>query len=208
MGGNARAACAITSFAVNLLPFFKPGKDLHGAEFCGEGTYIDVVSKHPVFHAMAWYLDSIGYRVNSEFKPHFKEMVQKFVQSNDPIYFSADPYLEAIDSALTAWKPSGGNRSLKSKEATKAKDKVMDFMYITYAMEIDPEFKVVLSSSTTDVNRNNFMKSGPHFAKTSNRTPTAINGMNTHMTTTFIARPLQLRRTRYSFPNMLKVLRK
>jgi hypothetical protein len=141
MDGNFNAGYAITSFTVNLLPFFRSSKKVHAVDFSDRASYVLIIEENPVFCAMAWYLHALGYRVDESFKGVFSEMMQKFEELHDPLSVTADPQLETLMIAMDAWRPSVGNRTLKG---TEARDKVLNFMYITYAMELDADFKVTL----------------------------------------------------------------
>ena len=138
MDGNAAGAVAITSFAVNLLPLFPPNKAVHAADITKD-DYNSLIEDIPVFCAMAWYLRSIDFDFNKEHKSLLTRMATRFEQLHDPLSIAADPHLQSIESAIAAWKPTVGNRIVKE---VVAKEKVLNFMFITYAMELDPDFKV------------------------------------------------------------------
>ena len=72
---NQRDVDAITSFAVCLIPFFKPDKHLNQATISSPKQYIDLIMQNRALRAMAWYLKQVQYKISKTMSATFDEMV-------------------------------------------------------------------------------------------------------------------------------------
>lgn len=89
---SRRAERALYSFAISLLPFFKPSKtdmtELESLEsptnFDDGKAYIATLKKYPIFPALAHYCIMIKYKVETKIRTPFAEMADHFQALKEP----------------------------------------------------------------------------------------------------------------------------
>jgi hypothetical protein len=147
---NSKRSDALHSFAIALLPFFEPDKELVkrleslSFSMTMADAYVKGIEPHKFFGALAFYCLKVGFKFRDELDLGLKELASKFEGSSGIVTMVSDSGLNAIQIAIHKWLPNVGKTTVTATRAKMMAEDVINMMFVEYARENDDGFKVYL----------------------------------------------------------------
>jgi len=130
---------AIISLACDLLPFFKPSKEIATLQIGSPELYWKILQTEPVFKALCYFVQSAWFDAEPSLEEGMLQMADDFISAKNGIFQVRDNNdITALLRALRSCHPLGLSRF----GAASAVEKLEPAILVAYASEMDPKFKV------------------------------------------------------------------